>query len=88
PLVLPIAIVILVGLFLIQRHGTAKVGALFGPVMVVYFLVLAALGILNILRHPDIIAIVNPVWAVRFFAYDPQLAFLALGSVVLAVTGA
>lgn len=88
PLVLPIAIVILVGLFLIQRHGTARVGALFGPVMVVYFLVLAVLGILNIVRHPDIIAIVNPVWAVRFFAYDPKLAFLALGSVVLAVTGA
>ncbi|MDO7834245.1 potassium transporter Kup [Sphingobium sp. HBC34] len=88
PLVLPIAIAILVGLFLIQRHGTARVGALFGPVMVVYFLVLAALGIFNIVRHPDIIAIVNPLWAVRFFAFDPGLAFLALGSVVLAVTGA
>lgn len=88
PLVIPIAIAILVGLFLIQRFGTARVGALFGPIMVVYFLVLAALGIANILRHPDIFAIVNPIWAVRFFAIDPKLAFLALGSVVLAVTGA
>jgi KUP system potassium uptake protein len=88
PLVLPIAIVILVALFLIQRFGTARVGALFGPVMVVYFLVLALLGVVNILRHPDIIAIVNPLWAFRFFALDPGLAFLALGSVVLAVTGA
>ncbi|MFD1106244.1 potassium transporter Kup [Sphingobium olei] len=87
-LVLPIAIVILVALFLIQRFGTARVGALFGPVMVVYFIVLALLGIVNILRHPEIVAIVNPVWAFRFFALDPLLAFLALGSVVLAVTGA
>lgn len=87
-LVLPIAIVILVGLFLIQRHGTARVGAMFGPVMAVYFVVLATLGIANILRHPDIFAIVNPLCAVRFFALDPKLAFLALGSVVLAVTGA
>ena len=88
PMVLPIAILILIGLFLIQRHGTARVGALFGPVMVVYFLVLAVLGVTNILRHPDIVAIVNPLWAVRFFMLDPKLAFLALGSVVLAVTGA
>ncbi|WP_218036208.1 MULTISPECIES: potassium transporter Kup [Sphingobium] len=88
PFVLPIAIIILIGLFLIQKHGTARVGALFGPIMVVYFLVLAALGILNIVRHPGIVAIVNPMWAVHFFALDAKLAFLALGSVVLAVTGA
>ncbi|UZW57808.1 potassium transporter Kup [Sphingobium sp. JS3065] len=88
PFVLPIAILILIGLFLIQKHGTARVGALFGPVMAVYFLVLATLGILNIVRHPDIVAIVNPMWAIHFFALDAKLAFLALGSVVLAVTGA
>jgi KUP system potassium uptake protein len=87
-LVLPIAIVILVGLFLIQKHGTEKVGRFFGPIMVVYFLVLAALGILNMIPHPQIIGIVNPYWAYKFFAADPTLAFLALGSVVLAVTGA
>jgi KUP system potassium uptake protein len=88
PYVLPIAIVILIGLFLIQKHGTARVGAMFGPVMGVYFLVLAGLGLLNIARHPEIISIVNPIWGLRFFLLDPKLAFLALGSVVLAVTGA
>ena len=87
-LVLPIAIAILIGLFLIQKHGTDRVGILFGPVMAVYFVTLAVLGILNLLRHPEIVGIVNPLWAVHFFALDPKLAFLALGSVVLAVTGA
>lgn len=87
-LVLPIAIAILIGLFLIQKHGTDRVGILFGPVMAVYFVTLAVLGILNLLRHPEIIGIVNPLWAIHFFALDPKLAFLALGSVVLAVTGA
>ncbi|WP_336970175.1 potassium transporter Kup [Sphingobium aromaticiconvertens] len=88
PWVLPIAIVILVGLFVMQKHGTARMGALFGPVMIVYFLVLAVLGAANLMRHPEIIGIINPIWAVRFFSLDPRLAFLALGSVVLAVTGA
>ncbi|CAD7335378.1 potassium transporter Kup [Sphingomonadales bacterium 56] len=88
PLVLPIAIVILIALFVIQSIGTARVGALFGPIMVVYFLALAVLGAANILRHPEIVAIVNPWWALHFFLIDPKLAFLALGSVVLAVTGA
>ena len=87
-LVLPIAVVILVGVFVIQKHGTEKVGTFFGPVMAVYFLVLALLGVLNLARHPEILAIVNPWWAFHFFALDPKLAFLALGSVVLSVTGA
>ncbi len=88
PLVIPISIFILVLLFLIQARGTAGVGALFGPVVLVYFVALAALGIANILRHPGIVGMINPLWAARFFAADPRLAFLALGSVVLAVTGA
>ena len=88
PLILPISIGILVGLFLIQARGTAKVGAIFGPVVLIYFATLATLGVMNIARHPDIVAALNPVWAVRFFALDPAKAFLALGSVVLAVTGA
>jgi KUP system potassium uptake protein len=88
PLVLPISIFILVLLFLIQARGTAGVGILFGPVVLLYFAALAILGVFNILRHPGVIAILNPLWAVRFFALDPRLAFLALGSVVLAVTGA
>ncbi|PNU03460.1 potassium transport protein Kup [Novosphingobium guangzhouense] len=87
-LVLPIAIVILLGLFLIQKHGTERVGTFFGPVMAVYFVVLAVLGVINIVAHPEIVGILNPYWAWHFFALDPRLAFLALGSVVLAVTGA
>ena len=88
PLVIPISIGILVGLFLVQSRGTAKVGYVFGPVMLVYFAVLAALGVPNIARNADIVGIVNPAWAVRFFVYNPKLAFLALGSVFLCVTGA
>jgi KUP system potassium uptake protein len=88
PLVIPISIFILMLLFLIQARGTAGVGTLFGPVVLVYFAALAALGVANILRHPAIIGMIDPRWAFRFFAIDPRLAFLALGSVVLAVTGA
>jgi KUP system potassium uptake protein len=88
PLVVPISIGILVALFLVQARGTAKVGNLFAPVMLVYFAVLATLGVMNIARHPEIIGIINPIWALKFFTYNPKLAFLALGSVFLAVTGA
>ena len=88
PAVIPISIVILVGLFLIQARGTAQVGVIFGPVVLLYFAVLAVLGVTNIVRHPEIIGILNPYWAYSFFAFDPRLAFFALGSVVLAVTGA
>ena len=87
-LVLPISVVILIGLFLIQSRGTAKVGALFGPIVLVYFATLATLGVVNIAARPEILGILNPIWAARFFANDPQLAFLAMGSVFLAVTGA
>jgi KUP system potassium uptake protein len=86
--IIPLSILIIVGLFAIQSHGTARVGVFFGPVMVVYFLILATLGIIAILRAPQILGIVDPLWAVRFFLINPTLAFLALGSVVLAVTGA
>jgi KUP system potassium uptake protein len=88
PFVIPASIAILVGLFLVQSRGTAKVGTLFGPVILIYLAVLALLGVSNILSHPEIVGALNPYWAVRFFVYDPKLAFLALGSVFLAVTGA
>ncbi|WP_254447833.1 potassium transporter Kup [Sphingomonas sp. ID1715] len=88
PLVLPIALCILLGLFLIQARGTAKVGRLFGPVILVYMAVLAMLGVTNIAARPEVLQALNPAWAVRFFVYDPKLSFLALGSVFLAVTGA
>src|SRR4051812_3977452 len=88
PLVIPIAIGILIGLFLVQSRGTAKVGNLFGPVILIYMAVLAALGVANIASRPEVLAAFGPQWAIRFFLANPKLAFLALGSVFLAVTGA
>ena len=85
--VIPIALVLLIFLFLLQRRGTAKVGALFAPVMIVYFTVIAALGLWQIFQTPEILWALNPYHAVNFFVLDGWLAFLALGSVVLAVTG-
>ncbi len=87
PLVIPIALVLLVCLFLLQKRGTAKVGALFAPVMIVYFTVIAFLGIIQIFNTPEILIALNPWFAIQFFISDKFLAFLALGSVVLAVTG-
>ena len=87
-LVLPIAVVILIGLFMIQRSGTSKIGLFFGPVMLVYFAVIATLGLLSVVQSPDILWALSPHYAVEFFYLDPLRAFLALGSVVLAVTGA
>ena len=89
PWVIPIAVGILVGLFAIQSHGTARVGLLFGPVMLLYFLTIAVLGVTHIVDRPEVIlATINPLHFVEFFAAEPTRAFIALGSVVLAVTGA
>ena len=88
PLIVPIALLILIGLFLIQSRGTARVGALFGPIVLAYFLVLAILGVVNILHNPQILEVLDPRWAIAFFEHDERLAFLALGSVFLAITGA
>ncbi|WP_294055846.1 potassium transporter Kup [Sphingomonas sp.] len=87
-LVVPIAVVILILLFSIQRTGTARVGLFFGPIMLLYFTVIATLGVISIVQSPSIIAALSPHHAVTFFWRDPLHAFLALGSVVLAVTGA
>ena len=86
-LVIPIALTLLVFLFLLQSRGTAKIGALFAPVMFVYFTVIGTLGIIQIIEHPSILFAFNPWYAVQFFMTDGVKAFLALGSVVLAVTG-
>jgi KUP system potassium uptake protein len=89
PFVVPIAVGILIGLFAIQARGTARVGMLFGPVMLIYFAALAGLGVLHIAGKPSIIlAMVNPLNAASFFIEQPVKAFLAMGSVVLALTGA
>ena len=89
PFVIPIAIGILVGLFAIQARGTAKVGLLFGPVMILYFIAIAVLGVRHVVEQPSVVlAMVNPLNALYFFTTDFMRAFIALGSVVLAVTGA
>ena len=88
PLVIPISIAILIGLFLVQSRGTAKVGGFFGPVILIYMAALAALGVVNIMQAPSVLVALSPQWAIQFFAINPKLAFLALGSVFLAVTGA
>jgi len=85
--VVPTAIAILIGLFSIQRRGSEVVGRFFGPVMVVWFAVLALLGIVHVIDHPSVLAAVNPIYAFRFFAEFTSRAFIALGGVVLVVTG-
>jgi len=86
--VLPLAVAILVLLFSIQKSGTARVASFFAPVMLVYFVAIAALGVASIVKTPDILWALSPHHALGFFVSDPLRAFLALGSVVLAVTGA
>ncbi|MFW9266411.1 potassium transporter Kup [Pseudomonas sp. NR3] len=86
--VVPLSVVVLVALFLIQRHGTARIGILFGPIMVTWFLVLGALGVYGISQHPEVLNAVNPAWAVRFFVVHPGMGVAILGAVVLALTGA
>lgn len=86
--VLPVTLAIVALLFLAQRGGTARLAALFGPVMLVWLLTIAALGIANILAAPRVLAAANPWYALNFLANDPGKAFFTLGTVVLAVTGA
>ena len=88
PLVVPISIGILVGLFAIQKFGTGRVGAWFGPIMAVYFVTTAILGALSIIKFPQIILAVSPTYGIGFLANDPWKGFLAIGSVFLCVTGA
>jgi KUP system potassium uptake protein len=87
PFVMPLTLAVLIGLFAVQSRGTHKIGRLFGPVMVLWFVVIAVLGVIAILRAPQIFRAVNPAYAVALFRYEPWTAFVALGSVVLAVTG-
>jgi KUP system potassium uptake protein len=87
-LVVPIALVVLTLLFAAQRFGTGAVGRLFGPVMSLWFAVIAILGLKEIVEHPGVLEALSPAFAVAFFADHPGVAFLALASVVLTVTGA
>ncbi len=85
--IVPIALVVLVTLFATQRYGTAKVGRVFGPVMVIWFLVLAVLGVFNILHEPEVLHALNPWWALQFFQAHTFGGIFILGAVILAVTG-
>jgi KUP system potassium uptake protein len=88
PYVIPISLILLTGLFLIQRQGTAAVGGLFGPVMLVWFAVLVILGIWGIARQPRILLALNPLYGAEVLTSDPGRGFIMLGAVFLAVTGA
>jgi len=85
--VLPVSALVLTGLFWIQRHGTGAVGRFFGPVMTAWFGILALLGVINIWQSPEVLTALNPLHALRFLVGHPGESFLALGAVVLAVTG-
>ena len=87
PYVIPITLLIITGLFFIQKRGTGAVGMFFGPVMVGWFAILGVLGVLEIAHNPQVLFALNPLYAIGFVNAHPGLAFLALGSVVLAVTG-
>ena len=85
--IVPITVLVLVALFATQRFGTEKVGRVFGPVTVLWFLALAALGVANILHEPEVLHAINPWWAARFFIDHTWGGIFILGAVVLAVTG-
>ncbi|MEO5839075.1 MAG: KUP/HAK/KT family potassium transporter [Acidimicrobiales bacterium] len=85
--VIPVSIAILIALFAIQRKGTATIGRVFGPIMVIWFITIAALGLPHIIDHPEIFKAVNPFYGVRFFRHNGFHGFLSLGSIFLVVTG-
>src|SRR5256885_10596961 len=85
--VIPITLVILIGLFLLQSRGTARIGSVFGPVMCAWFLTLGVLGLSEIIREPGVLAAVSPYYGVRFFAENVGRGFVVLGAVFLVVTG-
>lgn len=88
PYVVPLTVVILIALYALQRRGTAGIGKWFGPIVVVWFITLAAMGLVNIVDNPQILQALNPWHALQFLIRNGWLAFLALGAVVLAFTGA
>ena len=85
--VIVISVVILMSLFLVQRHGTAKIGVAFGPIMIVWFLVLAGLGLYRFIEHPEVISALSPHWGVSYLIHHGQYGIVIMGMVLLAVTG-
>ncbi len=88
PYVIPITIVVLIGLFVVQSRGSERIGAYFGPVMAIWFVVLAIAGLVQVVQNLGVLAALNPLYAIRFLASHGWIGFLALGSVFLAMTGA
>ncbi len=88
PFVVPVALVILAGLFYVQASGTARVSKWFGPIMALWFFMLGALGMYHLSSNPAVLAAINPAYALSFLSHNPKLALVVLGSAVLAVTGA
>jgi KUP system potassium uptake protein len=87
PYIVPIALAVLISLFSVQQFGTARIGALFGPVMLVWFLTIGGLGLVSVLHHPGVLAAVNPVYGVSFLLRHKPVALLILGGVFLCATG-
>jgi len=88
PYIIPLTLLVLFGLFLFQRKGTAKIGAFFGPIMILWFLILAVLGVSNMLANPSVLKALSPTYALGFVFGNINIAIVAMGAVVLAVTGA
>jgi KUP system potassium uptake protein len=88
PCVLPVSVVILVALFLIQPQGTARIGKAFGPIMLIWFVTIALLGIWGIVQHPSVLAALNPIYGLSYLFSGGMTGFLVLGGVFLCVTGA
>ncbi|MEO8599751.1 MAG: potassium transporter Kup, partial [bacterium] len=88
PFVVPLTLALLTGLYMLQKHGTAGIGKWFGPIMLVWFITLAGMGVVNIIAAPEILAALNPLYAIEFMMVNSWIAFVALGAVVLVLTGA
>jgi KUP system potassium uptake protein len=87
PAVIPLTVAILIGLFAVQKRGTASIGGIFGPIMLLWFVTIAALGLWQVVHFPAVLGAVHPIHAIRFFARHGRQGFLVLGSVVLVITG-
>jgi KUP system potassium uptake protein len=87
PFIIPLTLVVILLLFVVQKHGTSQIGRLFGPIMTLWFLTLAILGLINIAAAPAVLAALNPFHAYQFLSSNPMLGFLSLGAAVLALTG-
>ena len=86
--IVPLTIIVLISLYTLQRHGTAGIGRWFGPIMVLWFAALAVMGVINIVKEPRVLLALNPWYALHFLYENRLIAFVALGAVVLALTGA